>query len=301
MSRTRLAVGAVISAVLALAGCASEAPPAASWHASGSGSAPAVGQGGGEPISHPIAGNSGNSGNPGNSGSSASAKPSTSASGAASASPSSASSASASASPPSDGILRTTGSAGVALTFDDGPGPDTPTILQMLREHGVKATFCVIGVNVQEYPQYVQQIAQDGHALCNHTWQHDTSLGKKSPDAIRADLQRTNDEIHKAAPDVPIKYFRHPGGNFTPAAVQIAAELGMKSAGWTVDPSDWNTKKWSGQQMTNHIITSVRNNTKPGSIVLAHDGGGDRSCTMAAFKTLLPELKGKFTLIAMPV
>jgi peptidoglycan/xylan/chitin deacetylase (PgdA/CDA1 family) len=300
MSRTRLAVGAVISAaVLVLAGCASEAPSKASWHASGSGSAPAAaGQGGGEPISHPIAGTSG--------GATGQAKPAVSASASASAAPSASASASPSTSAsspaaPADGVWRTTGSAAVALTFDDGPGPDTPKLLEMLRAQGIKATFCLIGVNVQEYPQYVQQIVQDGHTLCNHTWKHDESLGKKSADVIRDDLQRTSDEIHKAVPDAPIKYFRHPGGNFTPLAVQIASELGMTSIGWNVDPSDWNIKKWSGQQMTNHIVSNVRNNTKPGSIVLSHDGGGDRSCTMAAYKTLLPELKAKFTLIAMPV
>ncbi|GAA4244202.1 hypothetical protein GCM10022255_006360 [Dactylosporangium darangshiense] len=171
----------------------------------------------------------------------------------------------------------------------------------MLKAQGIKATFCLIGVNVQEYPQYVQQIVADGHTLCNHTWKHDESLGKKSADTIRNDLQRTNDEIHKAVPNAPIKYFRHPGGNFTPLAVQIASQLGMTSIGWNVDPSDWNTKKWSGQSMTNHIISNVRNNTRPGSIVLSHDGGGDRSATMAAYKTLLPELKAKFTLIALPV
>ncbi|MEU7865810.1 polysaccharide deacetylase family protein [Dactylosporangium sp. NPDC049140] len=297
MPRLRLAaVGAVISAAAILAftaGCDSGTPSAASWHAqSGSGSYPGSGQGGGDPIAHPAAAPAG---------STPAAKPSASASASPSASTSAAPSASASTAPPADGIIRTTGDATVALTFDDGPGPDTPKILQMLRDQGIKATFCLIGVNVQEYPQYVQAIVKDGHTLCNHTWKHDESLGKKSADVIRADLQKTNDEIHKAVPDAQIKYFRHPGGNFTPTAVQIASDLGMKSIGWSVDPSDWNTKKWSGQQMTNHICSNVRNNTKPGSIVLSHDGGGDRSATMAAYKTLLPELKGKFTLVALPV
>ena len=300
MSRTRLAVGAVIAAaVFALTGCTTEAPTP-KWHASGTGSTEgdAGGQGGGEPVSHAMPG-SGTTGKP-----STAAKPSASASASSSAPASPAASASASASastPPSDNIIRTTGAATVALTFDDGPGPDTPKLLEMLRDQGIKATFCLIGVNVQEYPQYVKAIADDGHTLCNHTWKHDEALGKKSADAIRADLQKTNDEILKAVPGATIKYFRHPGGNFTPAAVQVASELGMQSLGWSVDPSDWNSKKWTGQQMTDHIINNVRNNTKPGSIVLSHDGGGDRSCTMAAYKTLLPELKNKYTLIAMPV
>ncbi|MER7276737.1 polysaccharide deacetylase family protein [Dactylosporangium sp. NPDC000244] len=295
MSRARLAAVVISAFTLFLAGCDSSATPrAASWHAqSGSGSYPgASGQAGGDPGARPAGGSTG---------SSASAKPSASASASPSASAPASPSESTSSSAPASSIIRTTGDSTVALTFDDGPGPDTPKILAMLREQGIKATFCVIGVNVQEYPQYVQEIVKDGHTLCNHTWKHDESLGKKSADVIRADLQKTNDEIHKAVPDAQIKYFRHPGGNFTPTAVEIASELGMKSLGWSVDPSDWNIKKWSGQQMTNHICSNVRNNTKPGSIVLSHDGGGDRSATMAAYKTLLPELKGKFTLVAMPV
>ncbi|WP_433053725.1 polysaccharide deacetylase family protein [Dactylosporangium sp. CS-033363] len=274
-----------MAALAFAAGCSHEThPTAASWHASsGSGSYPGItpsagpSASSGRPVSRPVS----------------SPPPSSPAP----ASPS----ASASSSSPAPAIIRSTGGATVALTFDDGPGPDTPTILKMLREQGVKATFCLIGVNVQEYPQYVQEIVKDGHTLCNHTWKHDEALGKKSADVIRADLQKTNDEIHKAVPDAQIKYFRHPGGNFTPAAVQIAADLGMKSLGWSVDPSDWNIKKWSGQQMTSHICSNVRNNTKPGSIVLSHDGGGDRSATVAAYKTLLPELANKFTLVAMPV
>ncbi|GAA2618028.1 hypothetical protein GCM10010399_56400 [Dactylosporangium fulvum] len=297
MPRPRLVLGALISAaVLALAGCGTS-PSQASWHEAGSGYG-STGQGGGDPVTRQVGNTTASQ--------AAAAKPapstSASASASASASPSTSASASAPASaPPSDGILRTTGTAAVALTFDDGPGPETPKLLAMLRQHGIKATFCLVGVEVQAYPQYVQEIVKDGHTLCNHTWKHDTGLGKKSADTIRADLQRTNDEIHKAVPNAPIKYFRHPGGNFTPAAVQVAEELGMASLGWTVDPWDWNVKKWSGARMTEHIVSTVRNNTRPGSIVLSHDAGGDRTATMAAYKTLLPELKGKFTLVAMPV
>ncbi|MEV4507957.1 polysaccharide deacetylase family protein [Dactylosporangium sp. NPDC049525] len=293
MTRTRLALGALISAaVLALAGCGATDAPSASWHGS---PAPSGSTGGGQdggaqarPISDSTA-------------QAATGKPSATPSSSAAASTSASPSAAASSAAPSDGIIRQAGGAQVALTFDDGPSADTPKLLAMLRQHNIKATFCVVGVAVQEFPQYLQEIVKDGHTLCNHTWKHDEKLGKKSADTIRADLQRTNDEIHKAVPDAQIKYFRHPAGNFTPAAVQIAAELGMKSLGWTVDPSDWNTKKWSGDQMTQHIISNVRNNTKPGAVILSHDGGGDRSATLAAYKTLLPELKQQFTLIAMPV
>jgi peptidoglycan-N-acetylglucosamine deacetylase len=199
-------------------------------------------------------------------------------------------------------LLKTTGGRGVALTFDDGPDPTyTPQILGLLRQYHVKATFCLIGVNVRAHPELVQAIVQDGHTLCNHTWSHDLNLGKKSADVIRADMTRTNDEIRRAVPGAAIPYFRHPGGNFTKAAVAVAKELGMKSLDWTVDPRDWDTHAHAvGPSMCNHIVQVLTTQTQPGSIILSHDGGGDRSSTMEAYRSILPALTQRFTLVAMP-
>jgi peptidoglycan/xylan/chitin deacetylase (PgdA/CDA1 family) len=197
--------------------------------------------------------------------------------------------------------IRRTGNDSVALTFDDGPGAQTMQILALLAQYHVTATFCLIGVNVRAHHDLVQAIVRDGHTLCNHTWKHDLHLGDKTPEQIRADLQATNDEIHAAVPDAPIKYFRHPGGNFTPAAVQVAKELGMASIGWEVDPSDWDVRRYApGSTMTNHVIANLRHNVKAGSIVLSHDGGGDRTSTVTAYRTVLPELVQRFTLAALP-
>ena len=135
---------------------------------------------------------------------------------------------------------------------------------------------------------------------CNHTWKHDTKLGTKSEDAIRADMQKTLDAILAAAPGAPIKHFRHPGGMWTPRAVKIAKELGMTSIGWDVDTMDWNTAKYpAGPTMRDHILQVLRSQVKPGSIVLSHDAGGDRSGTMAAYEILIPELAAKYQLVAM--
>jgi peptidoglycan/xylan/chitin deacetylase (PgdA/CDA1 family) len=188
-------------------------------------------------------------------------------------------------------VAKTTSTDGVALTFDDGPDNQTMPMLNLLRANGVKATFCVIGTNVREHPELVQAIVRDGHTLCNHTWNHDLDLGQRSAEEIRADLQKTSDEIHKAVPGVPIKYFRHPGGNFTPMAVQVAQELGMTSIDWDTDPTDWDTATYSvGPTMVSQIVQTIENGIQPGSIVLSHDGGGDRTSTVAAYETLLPYL-----------
>ena len=86
------------------------------------------------------------------------------------------------------GVQATTESAAVALTFDDGPDPNyTPKMLALLKKHDVKATFCVVGVQVEQFPQLVRDIVADGHTLCNHTWKHDTTLGTRG-ESVR--LQR---------------------------------------------------------------------------------------------------------------
>jgi peptidoglycan-N-acetylglucosamine deacetylase len=201
-------------------------------------------------------------------------------------------------------VARTTNSQAVALTFDDGPGEKTLAILALLRQYGVKATFCLIGVHVRDHPELVRAIVRDGHTLCNHTWHHDMLLGTRPVATIRSDLQRTSDEIHKAVPGVPIAYFRHPGGKWTPAALAVAQEMGMTSLGWSVDPSDWNITAYPpGPVLTGHVIHNVKQNVRPGSIVLSHDAGGERRSTVEAYRVLLPYLLNErhLTLVRLPV
>jgi peptidoglycan/xylan/chitin deacetylase (PgdA/CDA1 family) len=176
-------------------------------------------------------------------------------------------------------------------------------MLNLLRTWGAKATFCLIGSNVREHPDLVQAIVRDGHTLCNHSWMHDFDLGQRSDEEIRSDLQRTNDEIRNAVPGASIKYFRHPGGMWTPAAIAIAAELGMTSIHWDTDPTDWDTPDYPvGPTMINRIVDIVKADIHPGAIVLSHDGGGDRTSTIEAYQTLLPYLLNErgLRLVALP-
>jgi peptidoglycan/xylan/chitin deacetylase (PgdA/CDA1 family) len=190
------------------------------------------------------------------------------------------------------GSLRTTGSSAVALTFDDGPWTNTPTVLDLLAQYHIKATFCVIGRQVPAHAALIRRIVAEGHTLCNHTWSHDLTLRARPAERIRAELQQTNDAIHAVVPGAVIRYFRNPGGNFSPLTVSIAASMGMTSIYWSVDPQDWRNP---GVQP---IITNVLTHTGPGSIVLLHDGGGLQ--TVAALRTILPSLAHRYTLIALP-
>ncbi len=193
-----------------------------------------------------------------------------------------------------------TGTDAVALTFDDGPDPVlTPKLLDLLAKEKVRATFCVVGTQAKAFPDLVRRIAADGHALCNHSWNHSFKLGRAKPEDIRADLARTNAAIRAAVPDARISYFRAPGGNFTEPLVRTAEDLGMASIYWQVDPRDWEHKDGaSADQHVQRIVASVQRETRPGSIVLSHDFA--QPTTIRAYEVLLPWLRERFILAPLP-
>ncbi|SDT81452.1 Peptidoglycan/xylan/chitin deacetylase, PgdA/CDA1 family [Streptomyces sp. TLI_053] len=171
----------------------------------------------------------------------------------------------------------------VALTIDDGPDPrHTPTVLALLEQHGIRATFFLIGENAVEHPELVREIAARGHHLANHTWTH-PDLRHLSEAKVREELERTSELLHRTTGKAPT-WFRAPGGDWSPASLKVSAELGMRSMAWSVDPRDW--ARPGTAVITDRILKDVR----PGAIVLNHDGGGDRSQTVAALKAYLPVL-----------
>ncbi|MBB2945607.1 peptidoglycan/xylan/chitin deacetylase (PgdA/CDA1 family) [Actinoplanes lutulentus] len=195
--------------------------------------------------------------------------------------------------------ITTTGTEGVALTFDDGPDPTyTPQLLEMLAKERVKATFCVVGTNAKKHPELIREIVKAGHSLCNHSWNHDLKLGKKPPKKIKADLERTNAAIRAAVPNAKISFMRAPGGNFTPNLVKVSGKLGMAPLYWQVDPRDWDQPK--GESHADHrkkIVKIVQKRTRKGSVILSHDNA--QPDTIEAYKTLLPWLRRHFTLVAL--
>ncbi len=180
----------------------------------------------------------------------------------------------------------------MSFTFDDGPNPpDTYHLLKVLRRHHVKAVFCLIGDQVKAHPEVVRAIAREGHVLCNHSMHHD-DLGAWTDDQIRADLTATSALIRQAVPHARIAYFRAPFGSWggSPA---VAAALGMQPLGWRFDIEDWVPP---GADV---LAQRIRDRITPGAVVLMHDGGGDRSQTVAAVDQIIPELRSqgwRFTL-----
>ena len=189
---------------------------------------------------------------------------------------------------PGTAVVDSTGHGGdsVALTFDDGPNPvDTPRLLEVLREHRVKAVFCLWGDHVQEYPELVRAIVAGGHTLGNHSLHHD-DMGTWSPERIRADLERTSALIRRAAPGAPIHYFRAPYGSWGSSA-EVAAQLGMQPLGWRLAIGDWEPPG------TDELVRRLDEGITPGAVVLMHDGGGDRSQTVAAVDRLIPAFRAR--------
>jgi peptidoglycan/xylan/chitin deacetylase (PgdA/CDA1 family) len=175
------------------------------------------------------------------------------------------------------------GGRSVGLTFDDGPDPvRTPRLLALLRQHDVKAVFCLWGEHVEAYPQVVHQIVADGHTLGNHSMRHH-DMSAWSPEAIEADLVETNRVIRLAVPGARIPYFRAPYGAWG-ATPEVAARLGMQPLGWRLAVSDWELPG------TDELVRRLEEGITPGAVVLLHDGGGDRSQTVEAVARVVPEL-----------
>lgn len=184
-------------------------------------------------------------------------------------------------------VIGSTASGGrtVALTFDDGPGPATGQILDLLAQYKVKATFCEIGQNAAANPALVKRVLAAGHRLCDHSVHHPQPFAKLPHDQAAYEISAAKDMIVQAGgPGTRVTWFRAPGGGFNADNEQITASLGMSSLAWSVDPRDWSRPGVPA------IVSTVQKQLKPGGVILMHDGGGDRSQTVAALKELLPWL-----------
>lgn len=193
--------------------------------------------------------------------------------------------------PPTSGVsttvVRSTASGGrtVALTFDDGPGPATGEVLDLLARYGVKATFCQIGRQAAAEPAVVKRIRAAGHRLCDHSVTHPQPFAALPHDKAAYEISTARDMIVQAGgPGTEVPWFRAPGGGFTADNQRIAADHGLRPLGWSVDPRDWSRPGVAS------IVSTVQSQLKPGGVILLHDGGGDRGQTVAALKQLLPWL-----------
>jgi peptidoglycan-N-acetylglucosamine deacetylase len=174
----------------------------------------------------------------------------------------------------------------VALTIDDGPSPVyTPQILRILHRYGITASFSMIGENAAAFPGVAREVAAAGHMIVNHTWNHE-NLGQMKAAAVRDEISRATDAIHAATGKRP-SMFRAPYWVWSQAVFSYCAEAGLTPLAWSVDPRDWS------RPGVRAIVRDIEADTRTGSIILEHDGGGNRSQTVAALKVWLPRLLGE--------
>jgi peptidoglycan-N-acetylglucosamine deacetylase len=177
----------------------------------------------------------------------------------------------------------------VALTFDDGPNPEaTPRILDVLAAEGVKATFFLLGKHVERWPAIARRVASDGHLVANHGYHH-RKLHLRAPAYIALDIELGTQSI-LAATDTRPRHFRAPHGFRNPWVSRAARGLGQSTVGWTLGV--WDSDKPGREAIARRSVDG----TRPGTILLLHDGDGydpygDRSQTADALPLIIGGLR----------
>lgn len=170
----------------------------------------------------------------------------------------------------------------IALTFDDGPWPKyTEQVLNILKANNVKGTFFVIGNNMKNMPEVGKRIVTDGHTIANHTWNH--WYHRLSPSVAAKEINDTEEIIYKVT-GVRTNLFRPPGGVLGNGPAAYASSKKYSVIMWSADSNDYK------RPAPSRLLGNVMRFSKPGGIVLMHDGGGVRDSTVKA----LPEMIKKF-------
>ncbi len=188
-----------------------------------------------------------------------------------------------------------TGRMSVALTFDDGPGPQTLELLSYLEAEGIPATFFQCGIHVQRYPEIARCVQAAGHEIGNHAWSHvrlspslQRGLYVPSPQRMYRELAQTQHLLHHVC-GTPPKLFRAPFGKRWVGLDAVQRRLGLRSIQWTVIGHDW---EWPAERVAAHVLA----NSGPGAIVCLHDGREiqqpcDISETIAAVRLIVAALR----------
>jgi peptidoglycan/xylan/chitin deacetylase (PgdA/CDA1 family) len=172
----------------------------------------------------------------------------------------------------------------VAITFDDGPNPIyTAQVLDIFRESEGKATFFMIGEQMDQYPEMVKKVVEQGHEIGNHTYTH-AKLSQLSPEECVEEIERTEKLIQELVGQKPV-VFRPPYLDYNDDTILVMQQKDYPMIGaLNMEAQDWEMPG------VDHILAKSRDCVKNGSILIFHDGYGDRSQTIEAVRTLVSEL-----------
>lgn len=182
----------------------------------------------------------------------------------------------------------------VSLTFDDGPGDDTEALLDVLADLKIKATFFMVGRQVELFPATARRIVADGHEIGNHSYSHPIYLYRSSRETWRQ-LERTQETIYQTTGVRP-RLARPPCGVRTRAYFAATLSLGLRTVQWSVTGFDWKKRG------ANAIARDVVQDATGGSIILLHDGDSEGRCdrreTVAAIPLIVADLKSRNLAVA---
>ena len=188
-----------------------------------------------------------------------------------------------------------TDSMAVALTFDDGPGPQSYDLLAYLEAERIPATFFQCGFNVQRFPEITRYMLAAGHEIGNHSWSHvrlsptlEYGIHVPSPQKMHRELAQTQHLLASVCGAAPT-LFRAPFGKRWVGLDAVQRRLGLRGIQWTVIGHDW---EWPADRIAAHVLAG----TGPGAIVCLHDGRDlqspcDIAETLAAVKLIVPALR----------
>jgi peptidoglycan/xylan/chitin deacetylase (PgdA/CDA1 family) len=175
----------------------------------------------------------------------------------------------------------------IALTFDDGPSESTPALLEILEEHGVRATFFMCGKNVRRLKSVAREVAMAGHQIGNHTDTH-PRFDFKSPGFMLDEISRAQNSIYRATGVNP-QWFRAPYGVRWFGLRGVQTKMKLTGVMWSIIGHDW---RWKGPRIARLMVRNATN----GSILCLHDGRGlaeapDIRSTLYAVEYFVPKLQ----------
>lgn len=177
----------------------------------------------------------------------------------------------------------TRGARNVALTFDDGPGAQTEQILAILRRHDAPSTFYLNGYVLDDREDIVRKIVREGHAIGNHGQDH-AHMAQLSMEGQADQIDAVTDRLRRTGVEPP-RTFRPPYGSFNQETLDLLERKGMLMVLWSIDTTDY------AQPGADAIVTRTLDEVQPGSVILMHDAGGDRTQTIEALPKILRGLK----------
>jgi len=184
----------------------------------------------------------------------------------------------------------------VCLTFDDGPSPSsTPVILELLARHKLVATFFVVGEKAAKYPQLIEDIISAGHAIGNHSWDHDPLLMLRSQGKLQEDICNTQEVLVKLG--VRTHVFRPPAAVTGPRLGQVLTSEGLVTITYSCRAMD------RGNRNIRNLAAKIFNRLQPGDIIMLHDlvpyREGQMDCWQKELEMLFSGLREKYNIVSL--